>query len=82
MKDSKGEPKTHREIAAEVMQRNEADIDFDKVNPMAIAMGARLNEAFDKTLSDSVLKTEIIALRKAGKSGLLLIYFNYDKQYI
>ena len=59
MKDSKGEPKTHREIAAEVMQRNEADIDFDKVNPMAIAMGARLNEAFDKTLSDSVLKTEI-----------------------
>ena len=59
IKNSKGEPKTHRAIAADVMQQNEADIDFDKVNPMAIAMGARLNEAFDKTLSDSILKTEI-----------------------
>lgn len=59
IKDSNGEEKTHRAIAADVLQQNEQDIDFDKVNPMAVAMGARLNEALDDISCDSVLKTEI-----------------------
>lgn len=58
-KNAKGEMKTHRSIAADVLQQKEKDINFDKVNPMAIAMGSRLNEAFDSVIADSTLKTEI-----------------------
>lgn len=39
--------KTHRQVAAEVLQKPEDKINFDKVSPMAIAMGERLNNAFE-----------------------------------
>ena len=50
--------KTHREVAAEVLQKKENEIVFDSVNPMAIAMGQRLNGVFEKTV-DADLNKEL-----------------------
>ena len=57
---------THKEIAAKVLGQNKKDIDFDAQNSMAIAMGARLNDAFEAVLKDK--DDELIMLKNAVKN--------------
>lgn len=54
----------HREIATNVLvpekdKRNNAEIDFDKVNSMAIAMGDRINKATDDVIKNADLNLRI-----------------------
>lgn len=42
----------HKSKAAKCLMKSEKSINFDKVNPMAIAMGTRLNTAFSDIVSD------------------------------
>ncbi len=46
-----------KKTAANVLQKEEKDIDFDKINAKAIAMGERLNSAFDIVVKDNETKT-------------------------
>lgn len=49
-----------KEAAAKVLNKDESSIDFDKVSSKAIAMGSRLDTAFDAVLPEnSALKSEI-----------------------
>lgn len=62
--------KTHRQVAAEVLQKPENKINFDKVNPMAIAMGQRLDDVFTNVVDNSDLEAEIkesVATLASGK---------------
>ncbi len=49
----------HKATAAKVLMKPESAINFDKVSGMAIAMGSRLNESFDKVVKDASLSKEI-----------------------
>ncbi len=49
----------HKLRAAKCLQVDKSKIDFDKISPMAIAMGERLNTAFNGEVNDSALQTEI-----------------------
>ncbi len=49
----------HKQIAAKVLNKPASSIDYDKISSKAVAMGARLCDAFDEVLSDNKLKKEI-----------------------
>jgi len=49
----------HRAAAAKCLMKPEKSIDFDKVSPMAVAMGTRMNEAFSDVVKDASLSSEI-----------------------
>ena len=58
-KSSYKKNKTHRQIAADVLQTPQKDINFDKVSPKAIAMGQRMKDVLSKNIKDKELKEEI-----------------------
>lgn len=58
---SKFDNDEHKTIARKVLQEPSLK-NFDEVNSMAVAMGARLNEAFEQTVTD---KTQKAAIDKA-----------------
>ena len=58
LEDLSDKEKTQREIAAEVLQADINKLDFQKVNPAAIAMGSRLNDAIDDVIKDEKTKTQ------------------------
>lgn len=65
-KKSSYENKTHRTVAAEVLQQKESEINFDKVNPMAIAMGQRLNGVLSKVMGENEEIAKSIAKLATG----------------
>ncbi|MBQ8886247.1 MAG: hypothetical protein IJY61_00915 [Candidatus Gastranaerophilales bacterium] len=64
--------KTHREVAADVLQKDIKDINFDSVNPMAIAMGQRLDGVFEETVDAELnkeLKKSVAMLASGNHKG-------------
>ena len=49
----------HQKIAAKVLDKNQNLINYDDVNSMAVAMGARLNEAFETVVKDKAVLAEL-----------------------
>jgi len=49
----------HQKIAAKVLGKNQNSINYDDVNSMAVAMGARLNEAFETVVKDKAALAEL-----------------------
>lgn len=49
----------HKKEAAKCLRENISSIDFDKISPMAVAMGSRLNIAFDSVIKDKKLNEEV-----------------------